>query len=403
MLAVDQAFSYAKARRVLVGRGRALRHEKRLEWYVLRRASGKRLHEAVTQEERNASMGHTLGDSSTYVKYFITEYLSLNFHAIVFGSRPQKDIIDQSRAISPLTELWHVIFLLCHGRRTRSKSPNPAPRKAPAKGRTMTVVRRPRATKAQTQKQSDETSTRHDTAAGDQESPAVRRPEAVVEDVFGDMTMDRVMEPLGERPEDRAIVSNLQPQAPRLSDITLGYVEHAETVALADMGAGMISIADIEDVPIACVETMTIADSEPWPPLDLRMEDTAAIAGLDPPAHRPDDTAILDPSSQHARSNSTAAIASLTAISDTGDMITPDLMKGTTSDSAGFELWDTTSEPGVDMLISTTMTRPLTCSFCGYDADADDPGEHMCDEILEGDARQVPVRGRHFSSDMRGL
>ncbi len=44
MLAIDQAFSHAKARRYLVGLGRALGYKKRLEWYDLRRTSGKKLH-----------------------------------------------------------------------------------------------------------------------------------------------------------------------------------------------------------------------------------------------------------------------------------------------------------------------------------------------------------------------
>lgn len=42
-IAIDRAFRYGKARSLLVRLGRALGYEKMLEWYDLRRASGKKL------------------------------------------------------------------------------------------------------------------------------------------------------------------------------------------------------------------------------------------------------------------------------------------------------------------------------------------------------------------------
>jgi hypothetical protein len=43
-LALDRAFQYGKARRCLIRLGRAVGFEKQLEWYDLRRGSGKKLH-----------------------------------------------------------------------------------------------------------------------------------------------------------------------------------------------------------------------------------------------------------------------------------------------------------------------------------------------------------------------
>ncbi|KAH8755385.1 hypothetical protein F5883DRAFT_607663 [Diaporthe sp. PMI_573] len=57
-VALDKAFQYQKARASLICLGRALGFEKQLEWY--------NLCQALTPEERNHSMGHSVGDSLTY-------------------------------------------------------------------------------------------------------------------------------------------------------------------------------------------------------------------------------------------------------------------------------------------------------------------------------------------------
>ncbi|KAJ9129400.1 hypothetical protein NKR23_g12540, partial [Pleurostoma richardsiae] len=93
IIALDRAFEYGKARKYLVRLGRSLGYEKQLEWYDLRRGSGKKLNKALTPEERNQSMGHTLGDSSTYVRFYMTDFIEADFQEIIFGSEPQRDLI----------------------------------------------------------------------------------------------------------------------------------------------------------------------------------------------------------------------------------------------------------------------------------------------------------------------
>ena len=38
-------------------------------------------------------MGHSLGDSSTYVQFYMTDFIEVDFQEIVFGSEPQRDLI----------------------------------------------------------------------------------------------------------------------------------------------------------------------------------------------------------------------------------------------------------------------------------------------------------------------
>ena len=40
------------------------------------------------------SMGHILGDSSTYVRFYMADYIDADFQEIVFGSEPQRDLIE---------------------------------------------------------------------------------------------------------------------------------------------------------------------------------------------------------------------------------------------------------------------------------------------------------------------
>ncbi|KAI5465089.1 hypothetical protein BGZ63DRAFT_351240 [Mariannaea sp. PMI_226] len=88
------ALKYYKARGHLIRVGRALGYAKKLEWYDIRRGSGKRLHEDVTPEERNNTMDHRQGNSDTYVRYYMTDFIGVDTQAIVFGSDPQTDFIN---------------------------------------------------------------------------------------------------------------------------------------------------------------------------------------------------------------------------------------------------------------------------------------------------------------------
>ncbi|KAI1382535.1 uncharacterized protein F4822DRAFT_439310 [Hypoxylon trugodes] len=71
-IALDRAFPYGKARK-----------------YLIR----KKLNKALSPEERNQSMGHTLGDSSTYVRFYMPDFIEVDFQEIIFGSEPQRDLI----------------------------------------------------------------------------------------------------------------------------------------------------------------------------------------------------------------------------------------------------------------------------------------------------------------------
>jgi hypothetical protein len=44
--------------------------------------------EALKPEEYNGNMDHMLGDSSTYIRLYSTDYNEMDYQAIVFGSEP---------------------------------------------------------------------------------------------------------------------------------------------------------------------------------------------------------------------------------------------------------------------------------------------------------------------------
>ncbi|KAK0701564.1 hypothetical protein B0T26DRAFT_681697 [Lasiosphaeria miniovina] len=92
-IAVNKALKYQKERGHLVRLGRAIGLEKVLEWYDLRRGSGKKLNEALTPEERNKIMGHRQGDSRVYVQYYMSTFNDVDCQKICFGSAPQHDLI----------------------------------------------------------------------------------------------------------------------------------------------------------------------------------------------------------------------------------------------------------------------------------------------------------------------
>ncbi|KFA68332.1 hypothetical protein S40285_10750 [Stachybotrys chlorohalonatus IBT 40285] len=87
----EKPLKYGKTRGHLIALGLALGYAKRLEFYDIRRGSGRKLNEALTPEERNQAMGHRLGDSSTYMRYYMTDFVNADTQAIVFGSTPETD------------------------------------------------------------------------------------------------------------------------------------------------------------------------------------------------------------------------------------------------------------------------------------------------------------------------
>ncbi|KAH7305347.1 hypothetical protein B0I35DRAFT_362314, partial [Stachybotrys elegans] len=90
----SKALKYGRTRGDLVRLGRALGYAKILQFYDIRRGSGKKLNEALTPEERNQTMNHRLGDSSTYVRYYMTDLIGNDTQAIIFGGDPQTDFVN---------------------------------------------------------------------------------------------------------------------------------------------------------------------------------------------------------------------------------------------------------------------------------------------------------------------
>ncbi|KAM0539694.1 hypothetical protein ACHAO7_011929 [Fusarium culmorum] len=93
LISTNKAISYQKERLNLIKLGRSLGIEKSLEWYDLRRGSGKQLNDALTPEERNKIMGHRKGDSSTYLMYYMSNFIDADCQSICFGSAPRHDIV----------------------------------------------------------------------------------------------------------------------------------------------------------------------------------------------------------------------------------------------------------------------------------------------------------------------
>ncbi|KAJ3480965.1 hypothetical protein NLG97_g7940 [Lecanicillium saksenae] len=85
--------TYTKERRHLIRLGRSTGFEKQLQWYDLRRGSGKKINEDLTPEERNWIMGHRKGDSSTYLTYYMSSFIDRDCQSICFGSAPQQHLI----------------------------------------------------------------------------------------------------------------------------------------------------------------------------------------------------------------------------------------------------------------------------------------------------------------------
>ncbi|KAF7894704.1 uncharacterized protein EAF01_010154 [Botrytis porri] len=92
-----KCLQYSKHRHYLIRLGRTCGYEKRLEFYDLRRASGKRLNESVTPEERRQIMGHR-GD--VYERYYMPAFIDTDCQAIYLGSTRREDLI---RAVGRLS------------------------------------------------------------------------------------------------------------------------------------------------------------------------------------------------------------------------------------------------------------------------------------------------------------
>ncbi|KAI9784184.1 MAG: hypothetical protein M1839_002690 [Geoglossum umbratile] len=69
--------------------------EKILEFYQLRRASGKRINSTLTPEERNQVMGHRHG--GTYERFYMPDLVERDFQSIYFGT-PSQDLLIESVA-----------------------------------------------------------------------------------------------------------------------------------------------------------------------------------------------------------------------------------------------------------------------------------------------------------------
>ncbi|RYO82759.1 hypothetical protein DL764_009563 [Monosporascus ibericus] len=92
-VSLTKALQYRKERHHLIRLGRSIGLAKALEWYDLRRGSGKKLNEELTAEERNKIMGHRQGDSRVYVMYYMSTFIDADCQSICFGSAPQHDLV----------------------------------------------------------------------------------------------------------------------------------------------------------------------------------------------------------------------------------------------------------------------------------------------------------------------
>ncbi|KAJ4465230.1 hypothetical protein J3R30DRAFT_3235372, partial [Lentinula aciculospora] len=81
-VACNKALPYSKERGHLIRLGRSIGLTKALEWYDLRRGSGKKLNEALMPEERNRIMGHCQGDSKVYVQYYMSSFQDVDCQSI---------------------------------------------------------------------------------------------------------------------------------------------------------------------------------------------------------------------------------------------------------------------------------------------------------------------------------
>lgn len=86
-------YQYAQAQTALKRLGYSCGYLNPLAFYDLRRASGKKLNEQVTPEERNQIMGHSGGTSSVWRRFYMPEYVDRDVQSIYFGSTPQSELI----------------------------------------------------------------------------------------------------------------------------------------------------------------------------------------------------------------------------------------------------------------------------------------------------------------------
>lgn len=97
-------YSYNQAYDAFQRLGKSCGYARRLNFYHIRRASGKLLNEKVTQEERNQIMGHSGGSSTVFRQYYMPEFIDRDIQAIYFGTTAQDSLMRQMSRI-PRNEL----------------------------------------------------------------------------------------------------------------------------------------------------------------------------------------------------------------------------------------------------------------------------------------------------------
>lgn len=86
-------YQYTQAQSALKRLGYSCGYLNPLAFYDLRRASGKKLNEQVTPEERNQIMGHSGGTSAVWRRFYMPEYVDRDVQSIYFGSTSQSELI----------------------------------------------------------------------------------------------------------------------------------------------------------------------------------------------------------------------------------------------------------------------------------------------------------------------
>ncbi|KAI9763366.1 MAG: hypothetical protein M1840_000558 [Geoglossum simile] len=87
----SRPLQYQKHRHHFIRLGRACGFEKVLQFYDLRRASGKKITEALTPEECNQIMGHR--HRGTYTRYYMPGFIDRDCQAIYLGSPSRDDLV----------------------------------------------------------------------------------------------------------------------------------------------------------------------------------------------------------------------------------------------------------------------------------------------------------------------
>ncbi|KAJ2984138.1 hypothetical protein NUW58_g6135 [Xylaria curta] len=92
-------YQYGQAYHAFTRLGRSCGYAYVLNFYDIRRASGKRLNEVVTPEERNQIMGHSGGGSEVFRRFYLPHFVDRDVQAIYFGTTAQDTLIRQMSRI----------------------------------------------------------------------------------------------------------------------------------------------------------------------------------------------------------------------------------------------------------------------------------------------------------------